>query len=223
MNAIAQVGTDMQNELGMMPEWIKGSIILGVNPDGSIRYLPTRGLNPFSSFFNPLSPGQTLTQASGMMNPAIQAGLGAIGYDTLTGDAVRISPQSGVNRDFAGVLVNEKGEQVSPRQVQALTRGLMGLARSVPGYRLGEKYMLEGGASVYPEHVPFGIQTRLMAPASDQAQTSGAEALGLSLLGVNPRGYDLAGFQRLSKKRAKYVRTKNRHSMMRTQRKFEAP
>lgn len=223
MNALSQIGTDMQNDLGIMPEWIKGSIILGVNSDGSIRYLPTRGMNPFSSFFNPLDPGQTLQQASGMMNPAIQAGLQAIGYDTLTGDSVRISPQSGVARDFAGVLVNEKGEQVSPREVQAPVRGLMGLARSIPGYRLGEKYILEKGASVYPEHVPFGIQPRLMAPASDQAQTSGGEALGLSLIGVNPRGYDLAGFQRLTKKRAKYVKTKNRNAILRTQRKFEAP
>jgi hypothetical protein len=223
MNALAQIGTDMQNDLGMMPDWIKGSIILGVNADGTIRYLPTRGMNPFATFFNPLDPGSTLQQASGMLNPALQAGLQAIGYDTLTGDSVRISPESGVARDFAGVLVNEKGEQVSPRQVQALPRGIMGLARSIPGYRLGEKYILEGGASVYPEHVPFGIQTRLMSPPSNVSPTQGGAALGLSLIGVNPRGYDLGNFQRLSKKRARYVQTTNRNAIRRTANKFQQP
>lgn len=223
MQSLGQIGTDMQNELGAIPDWIRGSIILGVNADGTIRYLPTRGMNPFATFFNPLSPGDTLQQASGMLNPAIQAGLQAIGYDTLTGDSVRISPESGVSRDFAGVLVNEKGEQVSPRDVQPITRGLMGLARSVPGYRLGEKYILEHGASVYPEHVPFGIHPRLMAPAPDVAPTSGGEALALSLAGINPRGYDLKGFQRLQRKRALYVKTKNRNAILRTNRKFQQP
>lgn len=221
LNALANIGTDMQEDMGAMPEWIRGSIIIGINPDGTIKYLPTRGMNPFSSFFNPLAPGASIKQSTGMLGPLFQAGLQGIGFDTLTGDSVRISPESGVARDFLGALVNEQGEQVSPAQVQAVPRGLMGLARSVPGYRLGEKYFLEGGGSVYPEHIPFGIQPRPLSPASEDAITSGAEAYGLSALGVNPRGYDLEKYQRLVKKRAKYAKTRNRNSLRKTQRKFD--
>lgn len=217
---LGEIGHDMQEELGQMPEWIKGSIILGVNADGTIRYLPTRGMNPFSSFFNPLNPGASLKQLTGMANPLIQAGAQAAGFDTLTGDSVRVSPQSGAGRDFLGNLVNDRGEQVAPGSIQPVARGLMALARSIPQYRLGEKYMLEGGGSVYPEHIPFGIQNRPMSPASGDALTSGVEAIGRSVVGINPRGYDLKKYQQLTRKRAQYIKKKNKRSIRKTEQKF---
>jgi hypothetical protein len=217
---LGQIGNDMYDELGLMPDWIKGSIILGVNKDGTIKYLPGRGMNPFSGFFNPLNPGGTVQQVAGMLNPVLQAGLQGIGYDTLTGDAVRVSPESGVGRTFSGQLVSDKtGQPVSLAKVQPYTRFGMGLARSMPIYRLGEKYVLEGGASVYPEHVPF-FQERLMAPQSEDALTTGGEALSLSVAGINPRSYNLRKFQQLSKKSRKYVLTRNRRSIARTKAKF---
>lgn len=224
LNQLSIIGNDAADDLGSVPDWMRGSIILGVKPDGTVKYLPTTGLNPFSSFLNPLSPKGAIegTLSTGQLAPGIQAVLQAAGYDTLTGDSVRVSPQSGVTQDFLGRLINDKGEVVSARQIAPLRRGLMSLARSIPQVRLGEKHILEGGGSVYPESVPF-LAERPMAPASGAAIStgSGATDLGLSSLGFLPRGYDLATFQQLQEKRARYNRTKRRRDMQKLKRKYE--
>lgn len=224
LQQLAMIGNDSVDDLGMVPEWMKGSIILGVNEDGSVKYLPTMGMNPFSSFFNPMSPKGSVEGmiSSGMASPLIQAGLQAYGYDTLTGDAVRVSPQSGVTQDFMGRLINDKGEVVSARSVAPLRRGLMGLVRSIPQFRLGEKHALEGGGSVYPESVPL-LAPRPMSPASDDAFTTGSGAgdVGLAMIGLNPRGYDLANYQNITAKRARYNMKKRRRDLMKLKRKFE--
>lgn len=224
LNQLAVIGNDTVDDLGAVPDWMKGAIILGVNPDGTVKYLPTTGLNPFSTFLNPLSPKGAIegTLSTGQLAPGIQAVLQAAGYDTLTGDSVRVSPQSGVTQDFLGRLINDQGEVVSAREVAPVRRGLMSLARSIPQVRLGEKHILEGGGSVYPESVPF-LAERPMAPASDAAVSigSGSGDLALSSLGFLPRGYDLATFQQLQEKRARYNRTKRRRDLQKLKRKYE--
>jgi hypothetical protein len=229
LNALSTVGQDAVKDLGQLPPWIQGSIILGVNQDGSIRYLPTLGMNPFGTFFNPLSPQGPVegTLSPGQLAPVIQALMQGAGYDTLTGGPVRTSPQSGASLDALGRLVDEKtGEPISAAQVQAIPRTLMSLARTFPQYRLGEKYALQGGGSVFPEHIPF-IQPRPMSGASEQAPDigdlvgPGSSDIGLAMIGALPRGYDLRNYQELSKKSAKYAKTRNRRAIRKLKRKLE--
>lgn len=229
LNALSTVGQDAAEELGLLPPWIRGSIILGTNPDGTIKYLPTLGMNPFGSFFNPLSPEGAIegTLAPGQLAPAIQALMQGAGFDTLTGGPVRVSPQSGASLDALGRLVDETtGEPISAGEVQTVPRTLMALARTFPQYRLGEKYALEGGGSVFPEHIPF-IQPRPMAPSSEAAPAirdlvgPGSSDIGLAMLGALPRGYDLRNYQQLARKSAKYAQKRNRRSIRKLKRKLE--
>jgi hypothetical protein len=132
----------------------------------------------------------------------------------MTGGEVRISPQEGVGTDFFGALVREStGEPVNPGQVAPFRRGIMALLRSVPEYRLSERYMVNRGRPAFPEHVPF-IAPRFMGDAPEGGHV-GAGAVALGAIGALDRPYDLAGYQALLKKRALYVQRRNQRQRQR--------
>lgn len=224
INQLALIGNDALEEVGAVPEWMKGSIVLGMKDNGVIKYMPTTGLNPFSSFANPLSPDGILegTLSSGQLSPVLQSLLQGYGYDPLSGDSVRVSPESGVTQDFLGRLINQEGDVVSARQVAPVRRTIMSLLRSIPQIRLGEKYALEGGGSVYPESIPL-IAPRPMSPASEDSYTTGSAPgdVGLSVIGLMPRSYDVRRYQQLREKRRRYNQTKRRRDLLKLKRKME--
>jgi len=216
LNWVGSIAQEDEAKLGPMPEWVKGSIpvnLLG----GKLKYMSTMGANPFSQIANPLKPGasvQGMLQL-GQLNPLIQAGLSAYGFDTLTGDRVRISPQEGVGQDFLGRLY--KGDrQISPAGAGGVRRFFMGLLRSLPEYRIGEQAAV---GTQYPEGVPFvpGLQRPM-----------GSERIGLlagaaSTTGLYPKNYDLTTYQQLLRKSLQYSQKRNLSERRRLSRKLRNP
>jgi hypothetical protein len=66
-----------------------------------------------------------------------------------------------------------------------------------------------------------------MSGASEQAPDigdlvgPGSSDIGLAMIGALPRGYDLRNYQELSKKSAKYAKTRNRRAIRKLKRKLE--
>lgn len=214
---ISNIAAEQEAEMGPLPEWIKGSIPLKFG-DGKLTYLSTLGMNPFAQFFNPLGPKGPLEGALqlGQFNPVAQAGLSAFGFDPMTGDRVRISPESGVAEDFFGRLYNSEGDQVSPGQVAPLQRGIAGLLRSFPEYRIGERATY---GPQYPESIPFvpGAR-RQMAPNEGGG---GYSDILMQSAGVAPKSYNLATYQRLNRKAGRYAQRRIRSSQRKLKRKIE--
>jgi hypothetical protein len=209
----AEVAKEQEDEMGGVPQWLEGAIPISF--DGkNYTYLSSMGINPFGSIFNPLSPQGPVAGAFtlGQFNPVIQAGLSAAGYDTLSNDMVRMSPEEGVGRDFIGRMYDAQG-QTSAIQHGAGRRFVMGLLRSVPQVRLGEQ-LYEGG-NVYPESVPV-LADRPMPPSASGPPTATDTALGY--LGVRPRSYDVKRFQELEKKSTDYVMKRTKKARLKAQR-----
>jgi hypothetical protein len=213
MRWLSQVGLEEEQQYGQVPDWLRGVIPLSSPKDKKhFKYLTTLGMNPFSQFFNPLST-ETLAGAPSQLNPMIQAGLQAVGYDPLTGDRVRVSPESGVAEDFFGRLYRN-GQQTSIPRVEPGWRFLGALLRSFPEYQKGESMLSHGG--VYPEDVAF-LHPRPMGSGTAPANVG---QLGLSYVGTQPREYDLQKFQQTNAKSGAYARTKNLHDRARLKKKL---
>jgi hypothetical protein len=198
LSFLAQAGQDKFDELGQVPDWLRGSIILNFH-GGHLKYLSGMGVNPFSQFANPLAPHGAISGLLelGQFSPVIQAGLLAEGLDPLTGDSVRISPQEGVSRDILGRLVDtQTGQQVSPVTHGGLRRAVMGLIRAFPEARIGEKYGIMHGDTPYPESIP-GIAERPMGTKYKPQDPEGVLATALASTGMLPKSYDVGSYQDL--------------------------
>jgi hypothetical protein len=214
---LSLVGQEQEKQFGPMPDWLKGVIPLSKPGDKTFKYLSTLGMNPFGQFFDPLN-AQTLKGAPSQLNPGIQAIMQTVGFDPLTGDRVRVSPESGVSEDFFGRLYRA-GHQVSMAEVEPGYRFAGSLLRSIPQVRTGQQF--GGGGSVYPEDVPF-IHPRPMGGAGGSSPQNVGQ-LGLSYFGVMPKTYDLKAFQQLNLKSAAYARQKNLRDRQRLRRKSLTP
>lgn len=216
---LSAIAAEDEKKYGPMPEWVKGSIPLGIDKkSGKFKYLSTMGMNPLGNIFNPAGPSGVLQGAIqlGQFNPAIQAGMMGFGIDPLSGDQVSISPESGVGTDFFGRMWKD-GKQVNPATSgTALQRIGMGLLRSFPEYRIGER---ANWGPQYPESIPFipGFR-RQMAP--NQGATYGD--ILMQITGVAPKETGLAGFQSTSKKGAAYAERQRKTAVARLRRKIEA-
>ena len=219
MNAVVrlgQIGQMKEEELGWLPPWARGAIFLNTDKR-NLRYLPTRGLNPFSSFANPFSVDGTIAglMRLGQLSPAIGAGLYGMGIDPQTGDRVSISPQEGIGSDFFGGWVDTAtGEPIHPMQAAGGRRFGMGLARAFPQFRIAEP-LLMGGNPPYPESVPlFAPRPMGVLPESRREFDVGFQP-SLNLLapysGLAPKTIDLKRSQGLREKRAEYAETKNKN------------
>lgn len=225
IQALSNIGEEQEREFGPLPEWLKGAIPLSKAPlvGGVLKYLPTTGLNPFANIFNPLGPQGPIEGSIqlGQFNPLIQAGLQGFGFDTLSGDRVPISPESGVGESFFGTLY-KNGHEVKPAEVGGAQRFLMSLARSFPEFRLSERYILnpaQGFGANYPESVPF-IAPRPMGPAdSGTAQPGIGTVAGLSL-GIWPRSFNLQRYQQLYRDESKYAAKRQQKGVLRLRRKL---
>jgi hypothetical protein len=210
IRSLSNIAAEQEAEFGPLPKWIKGTIPYKFI-NGKLQYFSTMGANPFSQIFNPIGPEGVLGGSVGLGqgSPLIQAGLSAYGIDPLSGDRVRISPESGVTQDFLGRLVNAQGDQVSAAQVSPVQRFLMGLARSAPEYRIGERFAF---GPQYPESIPFiPGQKRQMGPR-DAGPGAGLASILFESTGLAPkRPYDLARFQMLHAKAGLY----NQRTLMR--------
>jgi hypothetical protein len=139
MRLLSNIAAEQEAEnFDVLPEWVKGTIPISLG-GGKYTYLSTMGMNPFAQFFNPAGPqGPVMgTLQPGQFAPLIQAIAQGVGFDPLTGDASRISPEEGIGRSFLDRLVNEKGEPVKVGQHAAGRRFLSALIRGLPQYRMG--------------------------------------------------------------------------------------
>jgi hypothetical protein len=203
-----------------MPQWLAGAIPLGETPSGSLRYLSTMGLNPFSQFFNPLGPEGTVSGAIqlGQASPLIQAGLAAYGVDTLRGGSVPISPTEGIGQDFFGSLIDlnkakaGKWPETDVGASASARRFLATIIRSFPQARIAERYRA-GGRSVYPESLPWAV--RPMATKPESRFGGSFSDLLEQTLGFAPRPYDLKSAQHLIGKRVQYAKTRNKRDLQR--------
>jgi hypothetical protein len=217
---LSAIAADDEKKYGPMPEWVKGSIPLGLDKQGKFKYLSTMGMNPFGQVFNPFGPQGVLQGAIqlGQFNPAIQAGMLGFGIDPLSGDQVSISPESGVGTDFFGRMWKD-GKQVNPATSgTALQRIGMGLLRSFPEYRIGER--MNYGPQ-YPESIPFiPGSRRQMAPQSGGA---GYGDILMQVTGTAPKSTSLVGFQTSSAKGMKYAEQQRQTAVKRLHRKIGQP
>jgi hypothetical protein len=209
VNQLSSIGKDAEDELGLVPPWVRGSILLNLH-GGRLQYLSTAGLNPLAQFANPIGPeGAKSLVTLGQGSPLMQAALSAMGIDTLRGGAVPISPMEGVAPGLFGQPVNtQTGQTVDPATRSAYRRGLMGLIRSVPQFRMGEQ-LLEGG-SVYPESVPI-FADRPMPRNPDTPSESWRDTVLLPTVGFNTNTLDLKGYQELAKANQKYSLARQRN------------
>lgn len=211
LTQLGNIGEDQEEQLGLVPDWMKGSIFL--NRDRrALAFLPTRGLNPFAQFANPFSDEGTVQGLLhwGQLAPPFQAAIQGAGVDTLTGGPSEISPDEHVGFDFWGNPIDlANGKPLSNvGQRASLRRGIATLLRSVPQYRLGEQWF-EGGNPVYPESIPFiGDRPKGVRPET-RRQFSPVGALS-AYSGFNPRTTNLKRSQELTAKQIEYARTANR-------------
>jgi hypothetical protein len=140
------------------------------------------------------------------------------GIDPLSGNQVAISPESGVGTDFFGRSW-KNGKEVNPATSgTALQRIGMGLLRSFPEYRIGER--LNYGPQ-YPESIPFiPGSRRQMAPNQGGA---GYSDILMQVTGVAPKNTNLVGFQQSSAKGMKYAETQRNTAVRRLRRKIGQP
>lgn len=211
MRLLSNIAAEQEASFGAIPDWVKGAIPISLG-GGKYTYLGTQGLNPFSSFFDPLGGGDQVGGTNfgpGQFNPLIQAGLNAFGFDTLGGGGVRISPQSGVGTDFLGRLVDEKtGQPTNIAEHEAGWRFLHSLISSFAQYRLSP-LAPQGGE--FPESVPLIHQRPFPSSDPDQGPFPGQPYL-VNLLaeytGAAPKHYNLSS-QTTAAKGALYVGRKN--------------
>lgn len=217
INQISQIGQDAQDELGLVPPWVRGSIILNVTEGGKLKYLSTAGANPLASFAIPFGPeGAKSWLQMGQASPAIQAWLAWQGYDTLRGGEVPISPMEGIGAGMFGQSVDvNTGQDVDLATRGAGRRALMTPLRSVPQFRMLENYLM--GGSVYPESVPF-IAPRPMARAEGAEPESLAEAFYAPAFGFNENEMDLKKYQLRASQNAKLAKAKARANLRRIER-----
>lgn len=215
---LSAISAEDEKKYGPMPEWVKGSIPLGTGKDGRFKYLSTMGMNPLGNVFNPFGPQGALQGAIqlGQFNPAIQAGMLGFGIDPLSGDQVAISPESGVGSDFFGRMWKD-GKQVNPATSgTALQRIGMGLLRSFPEYRIGER---ANYGPQYPESIPFlPGQRRQMAPT----RGTGYGDILMQITGVAPKDTSLVGYQSSSVKGWSYAEQQRKTAVARLKRKIVA-
>ena len=174
-NAIAKlgfIGEETQDELGLLPPWVAGTLILNAQGDKEdLMYLPTFGLNPMSQIFNPADPRMNVGPVSGgQFSPLIQAGLSEMGVDTFTGGAAPVSPLTGVGQDFFKESwdLNDPNEPRLMNSVGDIARGrrfLGTLLRSFPQMRMLEE-QLAGQQPVYPESLPWDTRPMLVREES---------------------------------------------------------
>jgi len=214
ISQLSAIGKDAEEELGLVPPWVRGAILLN-SEHGKLSYLSTMGLNPLAQFANPAKAiGQgdfnsILTMGQG--SPLVQAALSAMGVDTMRGGAVSISPQSGIGPGFFGQQVDERtGVQVAPGEHGALRRFGMGLFRSVPATRMLEQYAM--GGPVYPESIP-GIAPAPMPRNPDNPPPTLGESFLYPSFGVNVNQMDLKKYQSFAKEQAAYARARNRRTL----------
>jgi hypothetical protein len=216
-NVMANIGflgaAQTQETLGDMPTWLKGALPLSDDPK-HFSYLSTMGLNPFSSFFNPMGEEGPVAGSLQMSqgSPLIQSLLSAYGVDTMRGGETPISPQTlsdvHAGRDFFGSLVKTTtGQELNPSQVAGGRRGLATLIRSFPMARIIERQQA-GGRSSFPESLPWDPRPMATKPES-RFGGIGSEVLQ-QMVGVAPRPYDLKGWQSLAPKRAEHAATRTK-------------
>jgi hypothetical protein len=206
MANIGFIGNLSQEEFGQFPEWLRGFVPIGEDKS-PLTYMSTGGLNPFAHFFNPLGE-QGMVQGAlsvGQASPPIQAFLSSLGLDSLRGGVAPISPESGIAPDFFGQWINtQEGRETSPMIEGALRRGIMGLLRAAPQFRMAEERLAEG-RPVYPESIPL-LDERPMA-VRERRDTSELAALG-QMFGLWPKRYDLRAYQRLLPERVRYSKAR---------------
>jgi hypothetical protein len=216
-NILAQLGmigsADVNRILGGGPPWLAGVLPLG-NDKGRQLYLSTMGLNPFSQIFDPVGPEGAAAGALqlGQGSPAIQSILAGFGVDTMRGGEVPISPQSGIAADFLGRYWNTKtGKETDITKQDSGWRILAALGRSFPQWRIGER-MHAGGASVYPENVPF-LHERPMPTAPENRYGTGIEDALSQIIGVSPKSFDIKKYEANRKDALRYARTRNKNAL----------
>lgn len=230
INKLGEIGMDSQEEMGWMPEWMKGAIFLNKSDPKKIKFISTFGLNPFAQFATPFAAEGSVSGMlrPGMLAPPIQAAMAGAGIDTMTGDRVAIAPDAGVSEDFFGQLWDTRtGEKLeSPGARRGGARILGSLARSIPQVRIGEMtgvggYMGiprvlpgTGGRPVYPESLPF-IAPKPMDVREETMRDISPTGIAAQYTGVFPRTRNLQLDQSLRRKQLAYSKARGRKSEQR--------
>lgn len=221
MNFLSQAGLEQQNELGPIPDWLRGSIILNLKL-GHLNYLSSKGLNPFSQFANPLATGHGAVNgllSLGQMNPVIQAAISAYGLNPQTGDSVAISPQDSVITGLFGQHTNAQGEQIAPGSVAPVWRFIGGLINAFPEAQIATRYAT--GHSQYPESVPF-FHYRPMS-TNIAPQVGGPLGAAIAETGLMPKTYNLTPAQAKMRANAALYARKHAQAQLKLQQKLNSP
>lgn len=194
---IGQIGQSNTDQLGPLPDWLRGSIMYDTHNLGMVHYISTLGLNPLGDEMNPFQGLQGIVRF-GQMSPIIQAGLEGMGYNTMTGGLENIDPSSGiveVNGVFVNTATGKGYDNLDQASVGAsLDRFWGGLARAFPEIRIGE-IAATGGHSVYPESIPFLSEHPI--PPSSPASVKNVGPINLleQYSGVAPKTYNVQKYQ----------------------------
>lgn len=220
---LGYVGQQAEEEMGPMPDWMKGSIFFNKDPH-NLKFMTTYGLNPFSQFANPYGPqgAQSLVNF-GQFAPAIQAMFAGMGVGPF-GETTAISPQEGITTDFLGRQIRAgSGEEVRAGQGPWFKRVLGAGIRSLPQMREMEQSGINvdlpgplprlwgtGGRPTYPESLPL-IAPRPMAVREETRKGTGVfgpRGLLLQSTGTQIRERNLAKDQSMQRKSGKFGKTK---------------
>jgi hypothetical protein len=198
MARIGQIGSSEQDQLGMIPGWLRSSLMFDTHNLAQLHYISMLGLNPLGDVANP-SGGIEGIARLGQLNPLIQATLEAMGTNPLTGGPESIDPTSGiieVNGQYYNALTGQPaGENLGTSNLGAdIERFFGGLAREFPQIRLGETWYTQG-RPLYPESLPFISEKVIPQAAGVPLKPFSPVALGLQYLGVGPKTYNLSHWQ----------------------------
>jgi hypothetical protein len=182
----------------MIPEWLRGALIFDTHNMQAVRYLSMLGLNPLGDVVNPAGGIQGLIRL-GQLSPMVQAGLAAWGLNPLTGAPENIDPITSGVIEVNGQYVNVHTGQVygnvaAASPLTSVARFVGALTREFPEVRIAENWAV-GGRPLYPESIPFLAERPMPLAPGTQPQAESPVNVALSMLGVDPKTYNLQNRQ----------------------------
>ncbi len=192
LTQMVDLANEMTAEYGEVPSWLEGALPVGTNPDGSVRFLTSRGANPFSALLQtPLS----------LLHPAWKLVYErSTGRSAFTGrefsDPDVVTP-FGSDQRFQ-ILRDPAGVPIGAEPIDRVAPGILEhLLQQVPQYELA-KDVIAGGAT----YGTAGLEDVLSGsgvirdPMTGEPLYPSSRVQELAAFGGIPTlDYDLAGYQ----------------------------
>lgn len=138
LQLLASVSEEMNAQYGPLPDWMQGAMIYGQDPDGTVRFLTTTGVNPLQAASQLLDP----SSLPGMLGPIAKTGLEQITGRDVFGN--EFTDQNVFSAPFSGQKFRVTDGQAEP--AGNVTPGLLeSILRNFPQYTMAED-VAAGGA-----------------------------------------------------------------------------